>query len=230
MIVTQFSETPSTMTESVEREILFQELMGQVATMQKQFLSEGEDDERRWMMERTGDPNLIAFLKDSTVIMLHVIDAIGELEPVNGITISRQFGIPRGSVSKITRKLAEQGMLNFELLPDNKKEVLFHLTLLGRQMYILHKQLHLHIEQNVQKFLRRYTIEQMRFLVQCMKDTSVTSWVQPESEQDEPQAAPPVQERDEPTAITEIVALLHQMDERNLKKAKDIIQIAFFNK
>lgn len=230
MIVTQLSETQFTMTESVERELLFQEMMQQVATMQKQFLSEGEDDERRWMMERTSDPNLIAFLKDSTVIMLHVIDAIGELEPVNGITISKQFGIPRGSVSKITRKLVEQGMLNAELLPDNKKEVLFHLTPLGRHMYILHKQLHLHIERNVQKFLRRYTVEQMRFLVQCMKDTSETSWVQPESEQEEPQAASPVQVREEPTAISEIVALLHQMDERNLKKAKDIIQIAFFNK
>lgn len=230
MIVTQFSETQSTMTESVERELLFQEMMQQVATMQKQFLSEGEDDERRWMMERTSDPNLIAFLKDSTVIMLHVIDAIGKLEPVNGITISKQFGIPRGSVSKITRKLVEQGMLNAELLPDNKKEVLFHLTPLGHHMYILHKQLHLHIERNVQKFLRRYTVEQMRFLVQCMKDTSETSWVQPESEQEEPQTASPVQVREEPTAISEIVALLHQMDERNLKKAKDIIQIAFFNK
>ncbi|WP_286154941.1 hypothetical protein [Bacillus sp. FJAT-27264] len=36
--------------------------------------------------------------------MLHVLDAIGQLEAVNGITISKQFGFPKGSVSKITRK------------------------------------------------------------------------------------------------------------------------------
>jgi DNA-binding MarR family transcriptional regulator len=230
MYVTQFSETQINMTESIEREILMQEMMQQVAHMQKQFLAEGEDEERRWMIERTSDPNLIAFLKESTVIMLHVIDAIGELEPVNGITISKHIGIPRGSVSKITRKLVEQGMLNSELLPDNKKEVLFHLTPLGHHMYILHKQLHLHIERNVQKFLLRYTVEQMRFLVQCMKDTSETSWVQPESVQVEPKAASPAQTLEEATDISEIVTLLHQLDDRNLKKAKDIIQIAFFDK
>ncbi|CAH0119947.1 hypothetical protein PAE9249_02456 [Paenibacillus sp. CECT 9249] len=42
-------------------------------------------------------------LKDITVTELHIADAIGRLEPVNGITVSKQSGIPKGTV--ITRRL-----------------------------------------------------------------------------------------------------------------------------
>jgi len=62
--------------------------------------------------------------------MLHVLDAIGRLEPVNGIIISKQFGIPKGSVSKVTRKLAAKNLIITESIPNNKKEILFRMTAL----------------------------------------------------------------------------------------------------
>ncbi|MEV5030373.1 winged helix DNA-binding protein [Paenibacillus sp. LPE1-1-1.1] len=223
--------------DSLEKQLLIKEMMYQVANVQKRFQSEGEDDERGWMIAKAKDPILVEFLKESTVIMLHVIDAIGELEPVNGITISKQFGIPRGSVSKITRRLVEQKMVQSEFLEGNKKEVLFQLTPLGHQVFELHKRLHVHIEHNVRNFLRRYDVEQMRFLVQCMKDTSEASWVQEESLDNMAAKAhgnavePTVSERlsQEALTISEIVSKLQQLDARNLKKAKDLIQVAFFD-
>ncbi|MBP1989383.1 MarR family transcriptional regulator [Paenibacillus eucommiae] len=228
----QFNET-----ENIEKEILLKEMMQQVANLQKRFQAEGEDEERSWMITKTSDSRIVEFLRESSVITLHVIDAIGELEPVNGITISKQFGIPRGSVSKITRKLVEQKIIRSEFLPDNKKEVLFHLTSIGQHIYKLHKQLHLHIEQNVRNFLRRYDVDQMQFLVQCMKDTSEASWVETESFEDDSdtaknaQTAPGISEHasQEGTAIREILSMLQQLDARNLKKAKDLLQVAFFD-
>jgi DNA-binding MarR family transcriptional regulator len=235
--VTRSSNPHFNATESIVKEKLLHEMMHQVANLQKKFQSEGEDDERRWMIANTNDSKIVEFLKESTVIMLHVIDAIGELEPVNGITISKRFGIPRGSVSKITRKLAEQQILRSESIPGNKKEVLFHLTERGRHIFKLHKELHRHIETNVRHFLNRYDVEQMRFLVQCMKDTSDASWVQGESFQarnetiEASQTVPIIQDRasKEAAAISEMISMLQQLDERNLRKAKDLIQIAFFD-
>lgn len=235
--MTHSLEPQINVSDSMEKQLLMNEMMYQVANVQKRFQSEGEDDERRWMIAKAKDSNLVKFLKESTVIMLHVIDAIGELEPVNGITISKQFGIPRGSVSKITRKLVAQKMVQTEYLQGNKKEVLFQLTPQGHQIFKLHKQLHHHIEHNVRNFLRRYDVEQMQFLVQCLKDTSEASWVQEESFETETAKAdmnsgvPTVSERisEEALAINEIVAKLQQLDARNLKKAKDLIQVAFFD-
>src|SRR5262245_33676884 len=67
---------------------------------------EPEDAEMKvWMAQHFGNPVIIDLLQDMTFMMLRVLDAIGRLEPVNGITISEQFRIPKGTVSKITRRL-----------------------------------------------------------------------------------------------------------------------------
>ncbi|SFE53013.1 DNA-binding transcriptional regulator, MarR family [Paenibacillus catalpae] len=210
------------MTHSAEKEILLNEMLVQVGLIQKKFQSEGEDEEKRWMMAQTKDPKAIQFLKETSTIMLHVIDAIGEMQPVNGIAISKHFGIPRGSISKLTRRLVEQEVINSENLPGNKKEVWFSLTPLGQSIYDLHKNLHAQIGQNVRKFLGRYSIEQMKFLLQCMKDTSQTSWVADETK--ERKEAP-----QETSAMSDMLALLQQLDDRKLKKAKELIQVAFFD-
>lgn len=68
--------------------------------IQKKFQSEGEDEEKRWMMAQTEDSKVVAFMKEAITIMLHVIDAIGEMQPVNGIAISKHLGIPRGRYPK----------------------------------------------------------------------------------------------------------------------------------
>lgn len=239
--MTPSSKPLSDTNEQVEKEILIKEMMHQVANLQQRFQSEGADDERRWMIDNTNDAQIIKFLKESSVMMLHVIDAVGELQPVNGITISKQFGIPRGSVSKITRKLVEQKMLQSEYLPDNKKEVLFHLTPLGQHMFKLHKSLHAHINHNVRNFLNKYDNDQMRFLVACMKDTLQASLVDSEANNPEDTAAANVDnqsnraitEREnvsqEAMEISEIHDMLQQLDARKLKKAKDLLQIALFD-
>ena len=60
---------------------------------------------KQWIVQNFNNPKIAELLQDSTFMMLRVLDAIGRLEPVNGITISKQFRIPKGSVSKATRRL-----------------------------------------------------------------------------------------------------------------------------
>lgn len=222
--------------EIIEKELLFTEMMVQFTNLQERFLAEGEDDEKRWMIENTNDSMVIEFLKQSTVLMLHVIDAIGELEPVNGISISKQYGLPRGSVSKVTRKLVELQMVRTESIPDNKKEVLFYLTESGWIVFELHKKLHKHIKNNLRNFLNRYDNEQLRFLVQCMKETSETSWVRGEfieekmglEQNGSSEQLLPGSSSEITSTINDILSMMKQLEEDDLKKARDLIQLVFF--
>jgi 3'-phosphoadenosine 5'-phosphosulfate sulfotransferase (PAPS reductase)/FAD synthetase len=68
------------------KDFLIKKLIEIVPQLQKRFQSE-DDEEKEWLLQNCSNPLIIDFLKDSTVMMLHVIDAIGQLEPVNGTTI-----------------------------------------------------------------------------------------------------------------------------------------------
>ena len=75
--------------------------------------------------QQSHNPLVVELLQDLTITTLRVLDAIGRLEPVNGITISEQFQNPKGTVYKITRRLLAKHLISTESLPQNKKEILF---------------------------------------------------------------------------------------------------------
>lgn len=72
--------------------------------------------------------------------MLDVIEA--HPEGVKGIDIARMLGITKGTVSKITRKLLEQGLIRKTQRPDNLKEIYFLATPLGAELAGLHRLFH----------------------------------------------------------------------------------------
>ncbi|OMD18063.1 MarR family transcriptional regulator [Paenibacillus odorifer] len=221
-----------TVTHSFEnlpnKDILIKKLIEKIPQLQKRFQSE-DDEEKEWLIQNCSNPHIIDFLQDSTVMMLHVIDAIGQLEPVNGTTISKQFGIPKGSVSKITRKLVQQEIIRTEFLPDNKKEVLFLTTPLGKEIFDLHLALHKQMNKGINRFLQRYNTDELLFIIQAFEDTLEASWVHSESVAEKEllttgASLEPV-ENDE---MSQIVDMLNQLDTRNLKKAKAVLQAMFF--
>lgn len=220
------------MTHSFEnlpnKDILINKLIEKIPQLQKRFQSE-DDEEKEWLIQNCSNPLIIDFLQDSTVMMLHVIDAIGQLEPVNGTTISKQFGIPKGSVSKITRRLVQQEIIRTEFLPDNKKEVLFLTTPLGKEIFDLHLALHKQMNKGINRFLQRYNTDELLFIIQAFEDTLEASWVHSESVAEKEllttgASLEPV-ENDE---MSQIVDMLNQLDTRNLKKAKAVLQAMFF--
>ncbi|WMT38875.1 MarR family transcriptional regulator [Paenibacillus sp. D2_2] len=142
-----------------------------------QRIQQEDDEERKWLIQHCRDPLLCSLLPEMTVAELHVVDAIGKLEPVNGITISKHSGIPKGTVSKITRRLIHKKLLQSESLLNNKKEILFRMTPLGEKLFILHQQLHIEIEKGATAFLNRYSEEELSLLSRILQDTLTTSWV-----------------------------------------------------
>jgi len=153
------------------------EILALLAKMTERFDS-AENEEWRWLIAHSPSPLIVEILRDSTPMTLRVIDAIGRLEPVNGITISERYQIPKGTVSKITRRLIDQKLITNERLPNNRKELLFRLTPLGRDLFDLHRTFDERMERGFIRFLRRYDAAALRLLVSVLRDATEASFLQ----------------------------------------------------
>jgi DNA-binding MarR family transcriptional regulator len=131
---------------------------------------EREDQERLWKLAQTKGKVWADLLQSMTVTALHVLDAIGEHEPINGIQIARQLTITKGTVSKITKKLLEQQLIFTERLPNNRKDIYFRLAQEGREIFLWHQQLHPQLEEQGKQFLSRYSVDELQLLVRFFQD------------------------------------------------------------
>jgi DNA-binding MarR family transcriptional regulator len=142
------------------------ELLGQVS----EKFEPGENDMKQWMMKNFHKKEVVEILQDSTIMTLRVLDVIGRMEPVNGITISRQSRIPKGSVSKITRRMIARKLITKESLPNNKKEILFRTTPLGKEIFLAHQEFDAHMGKSFIKFLKKYQPDELQFMVRVLQD------------------------------------------------------------
>jgi DNA-binding MarR family transcriptional regulator len=162
--------------ERDETEALAAEVLELLAKATERF--EAEDNEHwRWIAEHSPVPQVVEILHGSTTTTLRILDAIGRLEPVNGVTVSTQYRTPKGTVSKVTRRLIAQGLVSTESLPNNRKEVLFRLTPLGRAVFDVHHDFDAQMERGFRQFLRRYDASDLRFLVRLLREVSETSFL-----------------------------------------------------
>ena len=170
------------------------QILALLAKMTARFAS-AENEEWRWLIAHSPSPLIIDILQDATPMALRVIDATGRMEPVNGITISERYRIPKGTVSKITRRLIDQGLISHERLPNNRKELLFRLTPLGRQLFDLHRTFDERMERGFIQFLQRYDAATLRLLVGVLQDATEASFLQTEGREspviDGADASPP---------------------------------------
>jgi DNA-binding MarR family transcriptional regulator len=153
------------------------QILALLAKLTERFDS-AENEEWRWLIAQSPSPLIVEILRDSTPMTLRVIDAIGRMEPVNGITISERYRIPKGTVSKITRRLIAQSLISHERLPNNRKELLFRLTSLGRDLFDLHRTFDERMERGFIQFLRRYDAATLRLLVGVLREATEASFIQ----------------------------------------------------
>jgi DNA-binding MarR family transcriptional regulator len=165
-------------------------LLGQVT---KRFDSDENESSWQWFAQHTSNPRIVDLLREATPTTLRVLDAIGRVEPANGITISEQFHIPKGTVSKITRRLVAKDLITQESLPTNKKEIFFRLTSLGKELFEVHRAFDEQMERGFLRFLQRYNADELRLLTRILHDATEASFLtlglqapsQPEKKRDE---------------------------------------------
>jgi DNA-binding MarR family transcriptional regulator len=115
-----------------------------------------EDQDRLWLMEHISDDRLKKLLPRLSVSSLHVLDIINTHEDIKGVDIARDMEITKGAVSKITRKLLDQGLIRKTQLPDNLKEIYFSVTPLGAELAELHRIFHQEQDQKAMGLLTSF--------------------------------------------------------------------------
>lgn len=135
------------------------------------------------MLAQTSDQQVQSILSKMTFMMFHVLDGIGMLGRTNGSTLSSRFGIPKGTVSKLTKRLEVLGLIAFETIPGNKKEQYFVLTPQGETIYKLHGRLDECIQAAATHFMAEYTKEQLEFIRDFMNKMTSHSFLQLDEEQ-----------------------------------------------
>lgn len=126
--------------------------------------SQSKDNEMKWLLANCNDDDVKMILPRLTVLMLHVIEAIHNDGPVNCARISEQTLIPKGTVSKISKKLITLELISLSYLENNKKERLYQVTALGKKVALLHDDLHQYMENKMRTFLGQYQTSELEVL------------------------------------------------------------------
>ncbi|OEH86462.1 hypothetical protein BHU72_13245 [Desulfuribacillus stibiiarsenatis] len=152
--------------------IQIKKLFSDVSTQQALEVNQ----EKQWLLQNCANSEISAIVPELTVIALHVLDAIGRLQPVNSITIAKETAVPKGTVSKTIKKLISKDLIIKIPLPNNKKETNFYLTPRGKEIFDLHNLLHRKFETAVAMFLMKYDAHELQFLIRFLKDFMEITW------------------------------------------------------
>jgi DNA-binding MarR family transcriptional regulator len=77
---------------------------------------------------------------------IHLVDTIGSREGINVTELAGAHGITKSAVSQAVKKLENKGLVKRYKAPENRKEVLFRVTLRGREAYKAHTAFHAKVE------------------------------------------------------------------------------------
>lgn len=96
---------------------------------------------------------------------IHCIAYIGEDEDPNVTKLAESFGMTRGAISKLTKKLVKKGLIESYQKPNNNKEVYFELTEQGKTIYDIHEEMHREFKDRDQPFFEQVTEEQLDIIL-----------------------------------------------------------------
>ena len=101
---------------------------------------------------------------------IHTIAAIGDMEFPNVTGISQAMHMTRGAISKITRRLMQNGMIESYMAEGINQKIFFKLTDKGQQLYEEHEKRHnLWLERD-NAFLQKYSKKELDEIQQFMMD------------------------------------------------------------
>ena len=99
---------------------------------------------------KTIEEKKLKIMRENTFMEVHCIDFIERMQDANVSKLAKAFRVTKGAISKVTKRLIETGAIERYQKPDNKKEVYFKLTDIGREIYREHELMHqMRIERDI---------------------------------------------------------------------------------
>lgn len=106
----------------------------------------------------------------NNITSVHVIDCIGDDEPINHTGIVKKMKLSKGSITNITSKLLGMGFIRSSQRDNNRKEIYFSLTDKGRLVYDMHQGMHREKEEKFYQFMESYTEAELQTIQKFMSD------------------------------------------------------------
>ncbi len=114
-------------------------------------------------------------LRNFTVNEMHCIDYIGTLKNPNVTKLSTALNLTRGGVSRLIKRLILQAAITTYTQQNNKKEIYYSLTPLGKKVFVAHKHLHEACHQYDSQFFKQFSQEEQeiaaRFIQKYIEHT-----------------------------------------------------------
>jgi len=104
---------------------------------------------------------------------IHTIVAIGDMEQPNVTGISQVMHMTRGAISKITKKLMENGLIESYKAEGNNQKIFFKLTDKGQMLYKDHEIRHYLWLERDSAFLQKYSQKELDKIQQFMMDFNI---------------------------------------------------------
>ena len=107
--------------------------------------------------------------EDYGISEIHCIDFIGKIKDPNVTKISQSMNMTRGAISKISKKLLNNNLVDKYKKPDNDKEIYFKLTKLGEKLYKHHEIKHKQWEERNNEFFKDIDKEEQEIVASFLK-------------------------------------------------------------
>ena len=101
---------------------------------------------------------------------IHTMDAIGKVAEPNVTGIAAYLHMTRGAISKIAKKLQQDGLIETYRLPDNQQKIFYSLTEKGKVLCDEHEKRHALWLQRDDEFLSQYDPEYLCQIERFMTD------------------------------------------------------------
>ncbi|MDR1326455.1 MAG: MarR family transcriptional regulator [Treponema sp.] len=93
---------------------------------------------------------------------VHLLDIINQHQGENTSQLALRNGITKGAVAQITKKLIEKDLITTFQAPENRKEVYFELTEIGRKAVSGHDRHHRRLSAGLSKYFKTLSDKDMQ--------------------------------------------------------------------
>lgn len=105
-----------------------------------------------------------------TFSQIHCIAAIEYIEDANITKLSQELGMTTGAVTKMCRKLLNEGYVSKYQKEGNNKEVYYNLTELGLDVFKIHKKVHEKSYNNKKNIIAQYNDKEKVTILRFLND------------------------------------------------------------
>ncbi|MED0948996.1 MarR family transcriptional regulator [Bacillus mobilis] len=103
---------------------------------------------------------------------VHCIEYIENNADSNVTQLAEAFYVTRGAISRMTKKLINKGLIESYQKSENKKEIYFKLTEQGKEIYIIHEELHNEFQQRDKAVFEQVTEEEYDSIINFVEKYS----------------------------------------------------------